>query len=65
MYMTFVLGLHKFSLQATTDHVDCMYSGHYTTSVNYCKITFYCNNTKIMEFEMIDTINSWNRRMGV
>ena len=39
MDTTVVLGLHKFSLQATIDHHGpYMYSGHYTTSVNCCKI---------------------------
>ena len=37
MDMTVVLGLHKFSLQATIDHhVPSMYSGHYTI-INWCK----------------------------
>ena len=35
-----------------------MYSGHYTASINCCKKTFYCNDSKITEFEMIDTKNS-------
>ena len=59
MDMTVVLGLHKLSLQATIDHHGpSMYSGHYTASINYCKRTFYCNGSKITEFEMIDTKNS-------
>ena len=59
MDMTVVLGLHKFSLQATIDHHrPSMYSGHYTASINCCKRTFYCNDSKITEFEMIDTQNS-------
>ena len=59
MDMTVVLGLHKFSLQATIDHYGpSMYSGHYTASINCCKITFYCNDSKITEFETIDTKNS-------
>ena len=58
MDMTVVLGLHKFSLQATIDHGPPMYSGHYTASINYCKRTFYCNDSKFTEFEMIDTKNS-------
>ena len=38
MDMTVVLGLHKFSLQATIDHHGpSMYSGHYTASINSCK----------------------------
>ena len=35
-----------------------MYSGHYTASMNCCKSIFYCNDSKITEFEMIDTKNS-------
>ena len=58
MDMTVVLGLHKFSLQATIDHHGpSMYSGHYTAYINSCKRTFYCNDSKITEFEMIDTKN--------
>ena len=52
MDMTVVLGLHKFSLQATIDHHGpSMYSGHYTASINCCKRTFYCNDSKITEFK--------------
>ena len=59
MDMTVVLCLHKFSLQATIDHHGpSMYSGHYTASIGCCKRTFYCNDSKITEFEMIDTKNS-------
>ena len=44
--MTVILGLHKFSLQATIDHhVPSMYSGHYTASINCCK-KLYCNSFK-------------------
>ena len=36
--MTVVLGLHKFSLQATIyHHGPSMYSGHYTAFINCCK----------------------------
>ena len=59
MDMTVVLGYHKFSLQATIDHHGpSIYSGHYTTSVNCCNRTFYCNDNKITEFDMIKTKNS-------
>ena len=59
MDMTVVLGYHKFSLQATIDHHGpSIYSGHYTTSVNCCNRTFYCNDNKITEFNMINTKNS-------
>ena len=57
--ITVVLGYHKFSLQATIDHHGpSIYSGHYTTSVNCCNRTFYCNDNKITEFDMINTKNS-------
>ena len=59
MDMTVVLGLHKFSLQATIDHHGLsMYSGLYTASIICCKRTFYCNDSKITGFEIIDTKNS-------
>ena len=58
MDITVVHGLHKFSLQATIDHHrPSIYSGHYAASINCCK-TIYCNDSKIAEFEMIDTKNS-------
>ena len=58
MDMSAVLGLHKFSLQATKDHHGpSMYSGHYTASINCCKRTFYRNASKITEFKTIDTKN--------
>ena len=58
MGMTVVLGLHKFSLQATIDHNGpSINSGLYTASINCCKNN-PCNDCKIMEFEMIDTKNS-------
>ena len=61
MDMTLVIGLHKFSLQATINHHGpSMYSGHYNASINCCKRTFYCNDSKITEFEMIDTKTSSN-----
>ena len=56
MNMTVVFGLHKFSLQATIDHHEpSMYSGHYTASINCCKRTFYCKDSRITEFETVDT----------
>ena len=56
-YKNNVLGLHKFSLQTIIDrHGPSKCSGYYTTSINCCKQkTFYCNDSKIMEFEMNDT----------
>ena len=54
MDMTIMLGLHKFSLYAT---IPSLYSGHYTSSANCCK-KFYCNSSKITEFEIIDINNS-------
>ena len=35
-----------------------MYSGHYTASITFCKRTFYCNDSKITEFQKIDTKNT-------
>ena len=59
MEMTVVLSLHQFSLQAIIDHHGpSMYSGHHTASMNCCKRTFYCNDSKITEFETIDTKDS-------
>ena len=60
MDLVIVLDLHKFSLLVTTDgrHGPSMYSGHYTTSINCCNKTFYCNDSKITEFEMINNKNS-------
>ena len=59
MDMTVMLGLHKFNLQVTIDHHGpSMYSGHYTASINCCKRTLYCNDSKITEFKTIDTKNS-------
>ena len=59
MDMTVVLGLHKISLQATIDHHGpYMYSGHYIASIKCCKGTFYCNDSKITELEIIDNKNS-------
>ena len=59
MDMTVVHGLHKVSLRATIDHHGpSMYYGHYTAPIKCCKRTFYCNDSKITEFEMIDTENS-------
>ena len=58
MDITVVHGLHKLSLQVTIDHHGpSIYSGHYAASINCCK-TIYCNDSKIAEFEMIDTKNS-------
>ena len=60
MDMIIVLGLHQFSLQATIDnHGPSMYSDLYAASINCCKRTFYCNDSKITEFETIDTKNSF------
>ena len=59
MDMTVVPGIHKFNLQATIDHHGpSMYAGHYTASINCCKRTFYCDDSKIAEFDMIDAKNS-------
>ena len=53
------LGPIKFSLRATIDHHGpSIHSGHYTTSINCCKKTFYCNDHTIAEFGIIDGKNS-------
>ena len=57
--MTVKLGPHIFSLQATIDHHGAsIQHGHYTASINCCNKTFYCNDSKITEFEIVDTKNS-------
>ena len=67
--MTVVLRLHKFSLQANIDQGQSMYSDHLVASINCCKPPpppkkkkkkkkNYCNDSKITEFEMIDTKHS-------
>ena len=59
MDMTVVLDLHKFSLQATIDHQGpSKYSDHCTNFIICCKKPFYCSDSQIAEFEMIDTKNS-------
>ena len=59
MNMTILLGLHKFSFQATINHHRLSrYSGHYITSINCCKKIFYCKDSKITESEMNDAKNS-------
>ena len=56
MDTTVRLGPLKFSLRATIDHHGpSIHSGHYTTSINCCKETFYCNDHTIAEFGIIDT----------
>ena len=59
MDMTVVLGLHKFILQASIDH----HGPYYVFWSLYClyqplQKTFYCNDSKITEVEIIDTQNS-------
>ena len=59
MDTTVMLGPLNFSLRATTDHQgQSIHSGHYTASINFCKIAFYCNDNTIMEIEIIDSKNS-------
>ena len=60
MDMADVVGLHKFSPQATIDHHGpFMYSGHYTTvSINYCQKHSITTKAKNYGFEMIDTKSS-------
>ena len=48
MDMTVVPGLHKFSQQATIDHHGpSVYSGHYTASINCCKIKIIQTTAKL------------------
>ena len=52
MNMTVMLGPLKFSPRATINHHGpSIHSGHYT--INCCKETFYYNDNKITEFEII------------
>ena len=58
MDTTVMLAPLKFSLRATIDHHGpSVHSGHCAASINCCK-TFYCNDNKITEFEIIDSRNS-------
>ena len=58
MDMTVVLGLNKFSLQATIDHHgQSMYSSRYTTSINSCK-NIPLQRQQNTEFEMIISRNA-------
>ena len=58
MDMNSMLGPKESSrLQATTDHDGpSMYSDHYTTSINCCEKTFYWDDERIPEYDMVDTI---------
>ena len=48
MDTTVRLGSLKFSLRVTIDHHGpSIHSGHYTTSINFCKKTLYCNDNTI------------------
>ena len=59
MDTTVILGTLEFNLRATIDHHGpSIHSGYYTASINCCKETFYCNDNKITEFEIIDSKNS-------
>ena len=57
MDLTVEIGVHKFSLQATIDHHGpSMYSTiSIVLHISTVTKTFYCNDSKITEFEMIDT----------
>ena len=57
--LNITLGPYKFSLLATVDqHGNSLNSGHYTASVNCCGQTFYCNDNRITECDIINTRNS-------
>ena len=54
-----MLGPLKFSLRATIDHHGLsIHSGHYTAHLSIVAKTFYCNDNKITEFEIIDSKNT-------
>ena len=54
MDMTVILGLHKFSLQATINHHGpSMYSGHYTASINCCKKKFIATTAKLRSLKWL------------
>ena len=55
MDTTIVLGLHKFTLRATIDHL-CILA--IILPLSTVAKTLYCNDSKITEIEMIDTKNS-------
>ena len=60
MDTTIMLGSLKFSPRVTIDHHGpSIHYGHYTASINcWKKKPFYCNDSKIAEFEIIDSKNS-------
>ena len=59
MDMTIVLGLHKFSLQATINHHGpSMSSGHYTASINCCKKHYIATTAKIRSLNWLIPKNS-------
>ena len=59
MDTTIRLGPLKCILRATIDHHGpSIHSGNHTASINYCKKTFYCNDSTITEFGIIDSKNS-------
>ena len=48
-------GPYKFKLWVIVDHsVNC---GHYTASINCCRETFYCNDTRITKSNINDIHN--------
>ena len=51
-----MIGPLKLSLRVTINHYGpSIHSGPYTTSINRCKKTFYCNDNNFTEFEIIDS----------
>ena len=66
MDVTIMFGPLKFSLWATIDyHGPSMHSIYYTASIDCCKITFYCNDTNITEFEIIDSKTPSRRSFAI
>ena len=54
MDITIVLGLHRFSLQATIDyHGPSIYYGHYTTSVNCCEKHYIATTEKLQSLKWL------------
>ena len=56
--LNIILGPYNSSLQATLDHHgNYMHHSHYTTSVKCCGKSFFCNDDKITECDIINRRN--------
>ena len=58
MHIFLVSGLYKFTLQATIDHLDYLCILTIILPLSTVAKTFYCNDSKITEFVIIDTKNA-------